>query len=130
MSGALLAVMQEKRDALLAAANDYSHRIDQVTGEVLPNHEAEEAICRAADAYAKARWAAVTGKSARRPSAKSTVQIPFGREKGRSISDASTSGLKWVLDRVNESIDDPAKDRFREKNVELRDAVEAELESR
>ena len=122
-------MMQEKRDALLAAANDYSHRIDQVTGEVLPNHEAEEAICRAADAYAKARWAAVTGKRAAALGQVDGADSLRARE-GRSISDASTSGLKWVLDRVNESIDDPAKDRFREKNVELRDAVEAELESR
>ena len=31
---------------------------------------------------------------------------------------------------MNRSDDDPEKERFRGKNVELRDAIEAELESR
>ena len=43
------------------------------------------------------------------------------------MSEADDKDLRWVAGAVRESLDDPAKERWRAKNAELLAAIEAEL---
>lgn len=134
MSGpSKMEVLANARAKLLDVAAAYELRFDELTGEVLVDAAADEAVCRAADAYTQARWAAHTGAGRGTTSKRgpvSSVILPFGRAKGKLLHEASKGDLQWVLSAVSESIDDPAKERFRLKNIELRDAIETELNSR
>ena len=64
------------------------------------------------------------------PKAHSLVTMPFGRHAGKPLEDIEESDLRWALAAVEKSIADPAKKHFRQKNEELADAIEAELEER
>lgn len=91
--------------------------------------EAWTLLSEAAQKYAKARWAA---KDAGPSPAKSAARavLPFGRSKGKSVLEADTGDLKWILPKIRESIDDPEKARWRAQNEELAAAIAAELEAR
>lgn len=90
--------------------------------------DAGKALANAADAYAKARWSTKTQKRPESPA--SGMTVPFGRAKGRTIGEADTRDLQWVLKCVNDSIDDAAKQRWRESNERLANAIQHELELR
>lgn len=90
--------------------------------------EAWTLLSEAAQKYAKARWAAQTQKSP--VPAKTGHVIPFGNSKGTPLHEAETKDLRWVASALRESLDDPAKERWRGKNAELLEAIEAELEAR
>lgn len=55
---------------------------------------------------------------------------PFGRDKGKALTDIDTRGLNWLRDAVASGVDDPAKSRWKAQNQALLDAIEAELEQR
>lgn len=102
--------------AILFASGDLGDNINQ------------RALCEAAQMYAKAFW---TVRAPPKPERQqSAVVIPFGRSKGKSISECDAKDLQWVLGAVEKSIDDPAKERFRAKNSELAEAIRGELEGR
>ncbi|MCX6951316.1 MAG: hypothetical protein NTV51_03905 [Verrucomicrobia bacterium] len=81
-------------------------------------------LSEAAKAWAAARPAAP------RPAAPSGLTIPFGRSKGKPLSEADDKDLRWVAGAVRKSLDDPAKERWRAKNAELLAAIDAELAGR
>lgn len=94
-----------------------------------------ESLCRAAAVYEQARQ-----KLAAKPSPLPTGQkskndpgyviVPFGRSKGQYLDDCKDGDLRWLRDAVQDSLDDPAKERYRGKNAELLDAIVAVLERR
>jgi hypothetical protein len=55
---------------------------------------------------------------------------PFGRGKGQPIEELGNSDLDWLTNAVRESVNDPAKDRWRDKNQALLDALEREQATR
>ncbi len=85
-----------------------------------------EKLSNAARSYA----AAAGGGGAKPSGQRSGKLIPFGRSKGVAIEDAETKDLQWVAQALAASIEDPEKERWRNSNIELRDAIEQELESR
>ena len=84
-------------------------------------------LCDAASVYAKERI-----KASPRPRMKeaTTLTLPFGREKGVRLNEAKTNNLQWVASAIKETLDDPAKEKWRAQNVTLLEAIERELESR
>jgi len=56
--------------------------------------------------------------------------VPFGRSKGQPVEECDDRDLMWLQNAMRESVADPAKERWREKNQTLLDAIDAELESR
>lgn len=56
--------------------------------------------------------------------------VPFGRSKGTPLEEAARPDLEWLEGAIQASVDDPEKERFRAKNVELLEAIRAELASR
>lgn len=81
-----------------------------------------------ADEYARARWATVTGTSGQKPRpSTSSLKLPIGRAKGTLLSAADVKDLRWVRGVVEENIGDVSKERFRTSNIEMRDAINAEL---
>lgn len=56
--------------------------------------------------------------------------VPFGKSKGKDLADATHSDLTFLQRSVAESVADPAKARFRDKNAALLAAINAELERR
>jgi len=83
----------------------------------------------AAIAYATACGHTRTGPTQQARTASETV-LPFGRSKGVPIGEAKTPDLEWVAKAVRESLDDPERARFREKNLALLAEIEKELEMR
>lgn len=63
-------------------------------------------------------------------SRRSGKTVPFGRSKGLPIEEATTKDLTWLAEVLRESIDEPAREKYREQNAALLSAIEAELESR
>jgi hypothetical protein len=59
-----------------------------------------------------------------------TVVVPFGKNKGQSITDIDDGNLQWLADAVKKSIEDPEKAKFKRKNQELLDALREEYKSR
>jgi hypothetical protein len=119
--------------------------------DAVPGKASANALGEAAVAYARALWQEQgpqgvtrgsippppslgrTNSSApesRGTSNSAELKVPFGKQKGQRIGDVDSRNLRWLLGVVEESIDSPEKERFRAKNVELRDAVRAELEGR
>lgn len=111
---------EEAWRSLEAAARDYAS-----TGAM----DQAKILADAASAYATAR-----AKNTKAPhpavSAGADVLLPFGRSKGKPLSEAPTNDLKWILGVIRESLDDPKKTRFRGENEKLCADIEAELESR
>lgn len=56
--------------------------------------------------------------------------MPFGRSKSKPIEEAGTDDLVWMSGVLREGLDDPSKERFREKNQALLSAIEAEISTR
>jgi hypothetical protein len=96
------------------------------------DRQARNALHAVAVSYSKAFAGGDAKPGAARSSSKtrSGQVVPFGRSKGTPIEEADTKDLQWLLNAVSESVDDPSKERWREKNVALRDAIQAELETR
>lgn len=52
---------------------------------------------------------------------------PFGRKKGQPIAGCDLENLTWYHGIIQQSVNDPGKARFRDKNQEVLDAIEAEM---
>lgn len=61
------------------------------------------------------------------PAASGAVFPPFGRKRGQPIAGCDLENLEWYRGVVQKSVNDPDKSRFREKNQEVLDAIEAEI---
>jgi hypothetical protein len=116
--------LSEKRDGLFAAARAFVANEKDMTGGL--------ALCKAASEYHEARMSAASGAAAaaRQPETRDEVLLPFGRAKGKPLSKAGKGDLEWVLGALENSIEDASKARWRDSNIELRDAVKAELTRR
>ena len=103
--------LAQSRRALL------DHAIEYATGDISDVH-AQKRRLELADAYARARWATAAGSGGRKDGKPSTssVVLPFGRAKGKTVGEASTGDLKWVAGAVRESLSDPAKACFCNEN--------------
>ncbi len=103
-------------------------------GKAKDDRQARNALHAVAMAYPKAFGSsdATPGavKGTRGNTLRSGQVVPFGRTKGTPIEECETKDLQWLLGAVSESVDDESKARWREKNVALRDAIQAELETR
>lgn len=74
-----------------------------------------------------ARAAGPRPVAANRPPAQPGVVIaPFGRSKGKPISDISDDDLNWLIGAVSGSVEDPSKANFRAKNEDLLAALDNE----
>lgn len=58
------------------------------------------------------------------------ITIPFGKHKGKRLGEPPADDLIWLKGAVEKSVDDPAKANFKEKNLALLNAIEAELDLR
>lgn len=58
------------------------------------------------------------------------MKVPFGPNRGKSITDVDEKDLKYLADFYGKAIADPAKGQYRERNVEALTAVRAEMEHR
>lgn len=56
--------------------------------------------------------------------------VPFGRDKGRPITAVDLHGLRWLLGAFERSASDPSKARWAERNRELAELVQRELDRR
>jgi len=56
--------------------------------------------------------------------------LPFGKEKGVKVCDATDETLRWILPKVRESVGDPKRARFKAQNEALVTAIEAEMAKR
>jgi len=54
------------------------------------------------------------------------VLAPFGRSKGKPITDIDDNDLAWLTKAIGESVADPEKAKFKAKNQKLLDALVAE----
>lgn len=61
---------------------------------------------------------------------RSGLTIPFGNSKGKPIEEATPKDLEFIANALRQSIDDPAKGRWREANEKLLDGIEKELQTR
>jgi hypothetical protein len=105
--------------ALAQSAQRYSAQPEAVAAQSL----AESAVA----------WAVAKGYREPRPAAASggnDPTVPFGRSKGKRVSECDTNDLQWLRGAVSKSLDDPAKANFAQRNREFLDAIEAEIERR
>lgn len=61
------------------------------------------------------------------PAASGAVFPPFGRKKGQPIAGCDLENLEWYRGIIQQSVNDPSKARFRDKNQEVLSAIEAEI---
>lgn len=106
----------------------YDEAIAYAAGDI-NDRDRQRILCEAAKAYSRAFLEAARHPPGSEPRA-SSVTVPFGRDKGKTLDKVDVRGLRWLLGVVSESVDDESKARWREQNVALRDAIEAELEGR
>lgn len=59
-----------------------------------------------------------------------SVTVPFGRDKGKKLTEIDESSLTWLADTIKKSIEDPAKEKFKTRNQALLDALRAEYKAR
>lgn len=52
---------------------------------------------------------------------------PFGRKRGQPIAGCDLENLEWYRGIIQQSVNDPSKSRFRDKNQATLDAIEAEI---
>lgn len=62
-----------------------------------------------------------------RGGASGAVFPPFGRKRGQPIAGCDLENLEWYHGIIQQSVNDPSKSRFREKNQEVLSAIEAEI---
>lgn len=110
------------RETLKHAAANYAPKYPEDCEELTT-------LCKAAAAYAEARLASAGVKTAA-PGSKSGVLLPFGKSKGLDVVDAKTDDLQWISGALQTSIDNPEKERWRQGNIDLKAAVDAELRKR
>lgn len=58
---------------------------------------------------------------------KTGVIYPFGRSKGLDLAEVALDSLEYLLKATDESINDPSKSKWRERNIQQREAVVKEL---
>ena len=58
------------------------------------------------------------------------MTVPFGRDKGKPISDIDDAALQWLADAVKKSVEDPEKAKFKKRNEELLTALRDEYKRR
>lgn len=104
-------------DAVIKGAVKYS--TDEIDAKAFHSLVVTYASARADEARVNAP------KSA--PAAAGGPTMPFGRSKGRPIATAPIDDVEWMLGVVAQSIDDPAKARFRDSNIKLAAALEARI---
>jgi hypothetical protein len=112
-------LLDQRREELFAAAEKF------VMGG--KTQELQRLICDAASAYGKEREAHFRPKQSQEST---KLVIPFGRTRGTPIAEATTKDLNFVLERLKEGLDDPARAKFRADNETLIAAIERELETR
>lgn len=83
-----------------------------------------KALCEAASAYARARVVAA------RPAGSESLVMPFTKSKGMPLAEARTEDMEWALPKLEASLEDPDKARWRESNLALINGIKAELASR
>lgn len=115
--------VSEAWKALTAAARAYAAAEHQVT---------QQALADAAIEYAKARWSRSAGvkRQVEQATTKREVSAPFGRHKGKPLSEVPDADLQWLRDRVEDSLADAERARWRQQNRDLLVAIEAELTRR
>jgi hypothetical protein len=96
--------------------------------------KAQSALCQLADAFARARWATKTGTAGTKPSTgrgarpkTSDTVLRFSKSKGLRLAEAPSKDLHFVRDCCVESLDQPDKARFRQSNLDMIAAIDAEL---
>lgn len=89
-----------------------------------------QALGEAAKAWAVANGYALKSAAPQSTKGVSGFVMPFGRSKGKPIESEPVKGLQYLAKYLEESVADPAKAKWAEKNQELLDAVNAELEKR
>lgn len=52
---------------------------------------------------------------------------PFGRLKGQPIQGADMDNLEWYGRAIQQSVDDPSKARWKDRNQQVLDAINAEI---
>lgn len=60
----------------------------------------------------------------------SQIVVPFGRDKGKLVSDVGDDQLEWLADAVKKSVEDPDKSKFKARNQALLDALRDEYRRR
>lgn len=117
--------LDEARKILTTAARSWSE------GDPLDNVTLRE-LCNAACEYARVRESLRPTRAAAKPEPTHDRDaiLPFGRSKGLPVSEAPLNDLSWIRDRIEESVDDPTKARWRESNERLLEAIEGELDFR
>lgn len=58
------------------------------------------------------------------------IELAASQVTEEELYEAETKDLRWVASALRESLEDPAKERWRAKNAELLEAIEAELGAR
>lgn len=58
------------------------------------------------------------------------LTIPFGKEKGKTLPEASDNSLEWLANVMEERIADPENAKWKDKNSELLNAIRDELAHR
>ncbi len=84
-----------------------------------------EALCVSALAFAKAHWAIKAP-----PDTSDLVRVPFGRDKGKLLSELDDRSVKWLSGVCAENVNDPTKSKYRAQNEVLSAAVQREAERR
>lgn len=95
--------------------------------------ETLRALCLAAAAYQDARMSAASGATAAVAAAARNAGEPvwpFGKKKGQPLSQVSKRDLEWLVGVTEESLADPAKERFRDANLYRLEEARAELARR
>lgn len=96
----------------------------------LPTDAEKTRLSDAAKAWAVANGYALKASAPASTKGASGHVVPFGRTKGQPIESESVKGLEYLKKYLKESVADPSKAKWAEKNQALLDAVNAELESR
>lgn len=55
---------------------------------------------------------------------------PFGRSRGKKLTEMPDDDLKWLADKIKESVEDPEKAKWRKKNEQLLAALREEYKRR
>lgn len=95
-----------------------------------PSEHAKAALSEAAKAWYVANGPAPRASAPTSAKGASGHVMPFGRTKGQPIEKEPVKGLEYLKKYLEESVADPSKAKWAEKNQALLDAVIAELEKR
>ncbi len=110
--------LDEARAALVVAAAKHAVEGSDV---------ALKALCEAATVYGQTRLANAKPPP---PTPSGELTMPFGRSKGKAISAAEFDDLEWMLPKIEASIADESKARWRSDNEALAIAIRVELAER